>query len=226
MMILLAFGPGIFWLWYFYRKDRLEPEPKMLVLQMFVLGMLVVIPCALLELLYPWNNLFLLVVGAPVIEEMGKFLVVRYTVYKDQEFDEPMDGIIYAAAVALGFASLENLMYIVSYYLHAVATVSEGRTWEITFGLSFSRALLSVPGHVLFSSMWGFAMGVTKFMPDPTRSRPYVQGGLVLAIVLHGIFNLICGTPIGAMALLVFVFLAWRMVLTRIEYALRNSPYA
>ncbi len=123
---LLAFAPGVFWLWWVYRRDRWEPEPRGLVLRTFFWGMVATVPAVLLELLgayalgsvLPGSNLvvasvFMLAVVGPA-EELCKFLAVRLRVYRHHEFDEPMDGIVYGAAAALGFASLENVGYLLA----------------------------------------------------------------------------------------------------------------
>ena len=74
-------------------------------------------------------------------EEIAKFLAVRLFVYRNHEFDEPLDGIIYAAAAALGFASLENVLYVIDW--HTGVTSSGAR--------SAMRSLLALPGHVIFA---------------------------------------------------------------------------
>ena len=111
-ILALGLAPGIFWLWYFYRKDKLEPEPKHLIIKTFFLGMVSAVPAIILET--PFKGLLLTVIAAPVIEEYLKYFVVRRTIYNHAEFDEPMDGIIYAAAAALGFASAENTLYLLT----------------------------------------------------------------------------------------------------------------
>ena len=135
-------------MWYFYKKDTLEPEPQSFIIKTFLLGALVGIPVTLIELPFTFSEFILAVFVAPVIEEFAKYFVVRKTIYSNVEFDEPIDGIIYAAAAALGFASLENISYLLSAYYQ--------NHFEETYVV---RALLSVPGHVLFSSMWGYALG-------------------------------------------------------------------
>ena len=106
VIVTLAFAPGIFWLWFFYKKDKWEPEPKRLIVETFIWGLLAVIPVAIVE--YPFRSPWFAgaVVAAPIIEEFAKLLVVRLAVFKNAEFNEPMDGITYSAAAALGFASI------------------------------------------------------------------------------------------------------------------------
>jgi protease PrsW len=228
-VVALAFGPGVFWLWYFYKKDKLEPEPKTLVLTLFVLGMIAVIPAFAAEvginyILQSVSPSLMMMLAAPVIEESCKFWVVRRFVFNHVEFDEPMDGIVYAAAVALGFASLENLSYIGCAYFNFLEHPET--TARMVLSVCFTRAVFSVPGHVLFSVMWGYALGASKFINDPKRARLFVRRGLILSMILHGIFNAFLNFPLALTFLLAFMLVAWRMVRARITVALLNSPFA
>jgi RsiW-degrading membrane proteinase PrsW (M82 family) len=212
----VAAAPAVFWLWYFYRRDRYEPEPKILILKVFLYGMLVTIPAAVIEGILPISSLALAVVAAPVIEELAKYFAVKQTVYNSAEFDEPVDGIVYAASAALGFATLENIVYITTVYL-----TSPLEDVLIVFAL---RALLSIPGHALFSSMWGYALGRAKF--DPARGPGFIVTGLTVAMVLHGTFNFFLYTsPLLALGVIVLTVLAWWTTLHLIEDALRRSPF-
>jgi RsiW-degrading membrane proteinase PrsW (M82 family) len=158
-------------MWYIYRKDRYEPEPKYLVAKIFLLGALSVFPAVLLEMPFP-SGLFTYAVVAPVVEEGLKFCVVFFFVYKSVEFDEPMDGIVYAAAAGLGFATVENIFYVI----------------EGGLPVAIVRGFFSVPGHVIFSCIWGFALGIAKFRPEAERGR-IIFLGLAGAMILHGLFN-------------------------------------
>jgi RsiW-degrading membrane proteinase PrsW (M82 family) len=212
----VAAAPAIFWLWYFYRRDRYEPEPKLLILRTFFLGALITIPVAFIEGILPISDLILAVLAAPIIEEVAKFLLVQQTVYHSREFDEPMDGLIYAASAALGFATLENIVYISTVYL-----TSPLEEVLVVYAL---RALLSVPGHALFSSMWGYALGRAKF--DPNRGSGFILAGLTLAIILHGVFNFfLYSSPALALGVFALILFAWWFVLRLSEDALRRSPF-
>jgi RsiW-degrading membrane proteinase PrsW (M82 family) len=197
LLIALSLGPVAFWLLYFYLKDRFEPEPLRWVLKVFILGMLVVLPVVVIETIAEVvTGPFLLVtVVAPTVEELGKFAVVYIWVFHDTEFSEPMDGIIYAVTAALGFASLENLLYITQY---ARISLSMG----ITVGVL--RAILSVPGHALYSSIWGYALGVAKFRQGIRRNE-IILAGLALAILLHALFNFLILNVFGFVILIVFL---------------------
>lgn len=184
-ILVLAFAPGIFWLWLIYRADRCRPEPRWLIIRTFLWGMAVSVPIAVMEsILYPAslsdvepNSLsigtqaYIAFVVAGVTEELGKFLVVRKTIYKSQYFDEPYDGIEYSAAVALGFASLENVGYMLSF------------GWETIL----MRGFFSVIAHVLFAAVWGYPLAICKVRHGCVRW--YVWFWLVAAMAAHGLFD-------------------------------------
>lgn len=217
-MLILGFAPALFWLWYFYVKDRYSPEPRAWILRIFVLGMLSTIPIAIVEALFGsffGSEFVTAVIVAPIIEECGKFLVVYWFVFRRSVFDEPIDGIVYAVTAALGFAALENLVYLFAAYSETLALPLE---------LSVLRAVLSVPGHALMSSMWGYSLGQSLVTPHPL-SRRLIWHGLALAIFLHGAFNLLVGAGIvGAAVLILFLVPAmWMLVTRHITAALRDS---
>ena len=106
-------------------------------------------------------------------EELAKFLAVRLFVYRNKEFNEPLDGIIYAAAAALGFASLENVLYVIDWH-----------TGHIQWGALGIRSLFALPGHVIFSTTWGYALGRRKF-----DAKYRVWPMVLLAALLHGLYD-------------------------------------
>lgn len=203
-LLILAIAPAIFIAGYMYRKDHYEPEPLHLVLWVFILGALSVIPAALLE--FPFeSDIFTSSVIAPIVEECIKFSIVFFFMYRHAEFDEPMDGIIYAAAAGLGFATIENIFYVL----------------EGGMAVGIFRAIASVPGHVIFSCIWGFALGMAKFRPSSERAG-IIIAGLAGAILLHGIFNfsLEYFEVLGLLLILVIVIpLGWWMTCRNIRCA-------
>ncbi len=212
--LIAGFAPGVYWLIYFYRKDWQEPEPKLLVVKAYVLGMLSIIPAALINTGFFCGPLITPVAVAPVVEETLKFLVLLIFIYPKDEFDEPMDGILYASAVALGFASVENVIYISNGF-------ESGNGWWIA-GL---RAVLSVPGHALFTIMSGYALAVHK-CSRIKHGKGSVAGGLFAAMALHSIFNFLAVFSIYlSLGLVVFMFAAWKKVKNRITYAELHSPF-
>ncbi len=185
-IFLIAFAPGIFWLWIVYTRDRYQPEPRRLVIRTFLLGMLVSIPVAVVEsFLYPEpidratleGNLasaaYVAFAVAGVTEELGKFLVVRGTMYRSKYFDEPIDGIVYSSSAALGFASLENLVYVLQFGVEVM----------------LARGPVSTLAHAVFSAFWGYPLALRK--AGKQRVPLGVAFGLLIAIIVHGLFNFI-----------------------------------
>jgi protease PrsW len=210
---LAAILPAFLWMIYFYRNDRYAPEPKKLVARTFLVGAIVgaAMVFSLKELPFQLSFLALAVFVAPVTEETAKFLCVRWTVYERKEFDEPVDGMVYATAAALGFASIENVIYVLGSW-------SKGP--EAGVMVLAGRSVLSVPAHALFSSLWGLALGWHKKRKS-RKSSMLVVAGLFAGMVLHGLFNYLTSENLfgGLVFLLVFAF-AWRTVFLLIRKAL------
>jgi protease PrsW len=168
VLFALALAPALFWFWFFARQDK-RPEPAGLLLRVFFWGMLMVIPSSLLEqgieTLFGTTVMFALV---GLIEEGFKFLAAS-SIAKNKHFDEPIDGLIYATASALGFATLENLGYM------------------LTGGaaLILLRGPISTLGHILFSLTWGYAMSLRRFR----GAHNVLRRGWLLGAFLHTIFN-------------------------------------
>jgi RsiW-degrading membrane proteinase PrsW (M82 family) len=123
-----------------------------------------------------------------------------------------MDGIVYGVAAALGFATLENILYVFS-----AASSSEALV------IGATRALISVPGHALFAVPWGYAMGVAKFRP-PEKRAGILCAGLAVGVAFHMVFNFLLGNLIGfALLIVVAVPFMWRYGGERIRRALRRE---
>ena len=214
---ILAFAPGLFWLWFFVRGRSYRPKPQRLLALTFFLGMLSTIPAAVLELAFIGNTIdspgaglaavasaMLFVVGP--VEEFSKFLAVRLGPYRSLYFDEPRDGMVYAAAASLGFASLENLVYILNFGP------------EVMLG----RGLISTLAHVIFGSFWGYSLAL-QAQKGPLAPWPWLAAGLAVAAVVHGLFNVLVFTVWPLALLLVALGLWW--TLNRFRWAQRVSPF-
>jgi RsiW-degrading membrane proteinase PrsW (M82 family)/RNA polymerase subunit RPABC4/transcription elongation factor Spt4 len=141
-------------------------------------------------------------VVAGVTEELGKFLVVRLFIYKSPYFDDSTDGIIYASAVALGFATLENIGYTISY------------GWQVIL----IRGPISTFAHVLFSTMWGYPLALSKI--GYPRAGRYVLLGLVGAMAAHGFFDFLLFTQTWYALLAIPLFAG---LITALNLMLRHS---
>ena len=190
--IFFGITASVAWLTQFSRMDKL-PEPVKATIKIFFFGMLVTVPVFLTELglskffgglalsplLFALSYWFITIA---LVEETFKYFVMRYKVLKDNVFDEPSDAMIYMIVVALGFAGLENILYMLpigskifsfNELLISAATVS------------FIRFLGANLLHALCSGLVGFFMAISIC----GKRRGLTLLGLVIAILLHGLYN-------------------------------------
>ncbi|MCK2156971.1 glutamic-type intramembrane protease PrsW [Exiguobacterium sibiricum] len=175
-IVFSGIAPGIALLTYFYLRHEHESEPVGYILRSFIFGILLVFPLMFIE--YIIQSEFgglesIQLVRSAVTEEFAKWFVVFYTVYIHQRFNDYYDGIIYAVACSLGFATLENILYL----------MVNGTVEHMIF-----RALLPVSGHALFAVIMGFFMGKAKFSNHPYR---WLGLSIFVPMVVHAIFNLL-----------------------------------
>jgi protease PrsW len=171
---------------FIYLKDRHEKEPVGLLLKCFVAGCFSVAPAMLLETYGKYlgygisensQTTFLFaffVVGFS--EELSKLLMVWIFAYNRKEFNEPFDGIVYCLMVSMGFAAVENIMYVFSGIDHADS---------VRIGLL--RMFTAVPAHATFSIIMGYFLGISKFRANATV--PFVFLALAGAVLFHGAYD-------------------------------------
>jgi protease PrsW len=202
--------PAAFWIGYFHYKDRLRPEPLRNLFFSYLLGFAAGFLCfefyellaragltpdfqALLARTTPLQFLSYSVVFIGIIEEIFKFLPFVLAVRRYKAFDEPIDGIVYAAALAVGFAGFENLYYL-----------------PLLRGIAFwGRAVASPLTHTAFSSIWGYAIARAIFLKKSVVYAAII--GIALAGLSHGLFNTLTFTPGLRVlsALLILVIWGW-----------------
>jgi protease PrsW len=218
LLLLLAIAPTIFLFWFFYNQNRYKHESKKLLAITFLLGALMILPVILIELalkqLFPEGDTVLGVflyylLEVALVEESLKLFAVRFYAYNSKLFNEPMDGLILGVAAALGFATVENIFYVIS-------------TGILT---GIIRAIVSVPSHALYGAIAGFYLGEAKFRKRPTL----VLQGLVAVITLHAIFDTVTTvfpSIVTVVALVGFVLvLYYRVVKGEIREAEEESPF-
>lgn len=182
MLLALAVAPGLAISLLMYAMDRYDREPVGLLLKSFLLGMIsVVFPLVIQAFAMRWglteNNGTILgtagyafgIVG--VSEELGKFLVLRYYSFRKQAFNEPFDGIIYSVMIGMGFATTENMAYVMQY----------------GFSTGVARMFLSVPAHATFAILMGYYVGLAKFIPQ--KKDELLLKGWLIAVFFHGAFD-------------------------------------
>ena len=194
-IILIAIAPVIVILVYIYVRDKYEKEPMSMLLKAFFAGALAVIPIIFVENILQANaanytgytriayNAF---VVAAFTEEIFKFFALYLVIWKNKAFNEKFDGIVYAVFVSMGFATVENIMYVSGY---GIAT-------------GFTRALTAVPGHALFGVAMGYYFGLARLSPK-NKSKNFLYA-LLIPIGLHGLYDFILMTQ-HQYLLLVFV---------------------
>jgi len=187
--IIMALIPAAAWIFFFYRQDQREPEPKGMVLQVFVLGALLAaaIGIPLLDKVFnvtSWvftNTLTHILGGILVIgftQEFLKLIAVRFSVYDSPEFDERTDGIIYATAAGLGYATILNIAFIVN-------------SGGVNLGMGAIRVVLTALAQASFAGITGYFLSSEKLDKHPVWWLPL---GLVIAAVLNGLFFFLYGT--------------------------------
>jgi protease PrsW len=180
-VLALAFAPGTAIILYIYLKDYHEREPLMLLLISFLYGGLSAIVTLVLGVSL---NVVLLTVPddyvsqfvnaffkVALVEEFSKFLFVRFILFKNQNFNEPFDGIVYAVMVSMGFATLENVLYVNEY----------------GFVTGVLRMFTAVPAHAVFGIMMGYFLGRAKFTVE--QQITYSLLGLLVPTLFHGAYD-------------------------------------
>jgi len=217
--VVLSLG----WLAFVRRFDRAHPEPMWLVLVTFVLGALATVPAGLAELtlarLTPWLDprvvsfggqafalplsfvVFTFVVG--LSEEGAKLLGCAFAARRP-ELDEPIDGIVYGIVSSLGFAAAENIRYFAMTRLSAPIVVA--------------RCFMSVPAHMFFGAIWGYALGARL-----VDSRPRLLLFLLLAAASHGLFDALLAADGGGIPAIVLNMALASVFVSAVRSALRHG---
>jgi RsiW-degrading membrane proteinase PrsW (M82 family) len=181
-LFLLALAPVLVIALYIYFRDKYEKEPIGLLLKTFAAGMLITIPINYVEhilvaMMPPLShqgkafyNAFLV---AGFTEEIFKFAALYLLIWTNKNFNEKFDGIVYAVFISLGFAAIENVMYV---FEHGATT-------------GYVRAIFSVPAHALFGITMGYFFGLARFYPS-ARSKLIIKA-FFFPFLLHGIFDFI-----------------------------------
>jgi protease PrsW len=211
-LLAIALAPGAAIGLYIYFKDKHEREPIGLLVKSFFFGVISTIITLLIswpiDLLVPIDpsslseqaiHAFLLVA---VIEEFSKFIFVRWVLYPNPNFNEPFDGIVYSVSVSLGFAGLENILYVL------------GDNGGVETAIL--RMFTAVPAHATFGVLMGYFLGKAKFEHQKAHYAIYALG---VAALFHGAYDYfwfisyVPGIWLGAIAsLFTGIFLSRRAI--------------
>jgi len=197
-VLVLALGPAAAILWWGYTRDRTDPEPQSLVAATVGLGGLTVVSAFLLELAaslvgilpdvpeghtLPFGVALVAAFWVGFVEELGKLVVVLALPYRRAVFDQRMDGIVYGVAASLGFAAVENFLYVaISYVQSPFAGYFTG----------MARAVTAVPGHAVYGILMGAWIGLAKV--NPARQYELILCGFMIAVLGHALYDAVLFT--------------------------------
>ncbi len=224
--ILAAVLPAVILMRYIYKKDKVEKEPGRLLLQLFFLGFLAAFASMILEavgqeildLALPQQSVAHIIVLAFIVvaasEEGMKLLFCWMRTRHDPNFDCRFDGIVYMVFTSLGFAAIENIIYVFSYGI-SVAPM---------------RALLSVPAHMGFAVVGGALYGRAKqhhLAGETFRSRLLVLCSFLSSVLLHGFYDAcaMIGSVRATAVFYVFVVLMYIFIILLIRDESRTDRY-
>ena len=229
--LLLTFLPPLIWLIFYLRQDR-HPEPKRLILITFLGGMASAVAalaaeCGFLFALTKNScqsgvsagaNILLLFAGISLIEEYAKYLAVKFLILKKKDFDEPIDGMIYLMTSAMGFAALENVLFLFPLF-HQSVYAGLAVTANRFLGANFL--------HALSSGIVGFFLARAYFSP---HRHHFVALGIIIATVLHTAFNYLILTredvPQGLLYVILLLSIMAVIVFIEFERLRRNRASA
>lgn len=209
MLGILSAGiaPGLALLSYFYLKDEYDSEPISVVFRAFIFGALLVFPIMFIQYVLDAENIVQsefvhAFFSISLLEEFFKWFILIYTVYQHVEFDEPYDGIVYGAAVSLGFATAENIFYLVANGLETAV----------------GRALLPVSSHALFGVIMGYYLGKGKF--SSISKRKWLIFSLLFPFILHGVYDyILIAIENWIIFILPFMVFLWWLGLRKVKMA-------
>ena len=221
LLLALAVAPGIALGFFVWLRDKYEREPLGIIVMCGFLGALSIIPAIILE--KSGEGIFgamnaqsvvsaafhaFLIVG--LSEEVSKFIVLRGYAYRKTDFNEPFDGIVYSVMVSMGFATLENILYVL----------------EGGITVAILRMFLSVPAHATFGVIMGYFTGLAKFRGGDSWALNLL--GVLAAAAFHGAFDFFLfldSTPLLALGAVVSLVAGVVLSMRAMRLHNQNSPY-
>ena len=208
LLFLAAVIPPLLLLIWIYRLDKIEREPKGLIIKLIFFGVLATFAAGIFEAIGEslmkyflsgvvskvTYNLILYFVAVGLVEEGVKRFALRKGTWNHPAFDYRFDAIVYAVTVSLGFAAAENISYV------------------FTYGISNAlvRAVTSIPGHCIFGIYMGYYYGMAKYADMHgyrSRSLHYMRMSLIVPLLLHGLYDFTATSGNETVMLLFFVYI-------------------
>ena len=214
-ILILAILPISFFVGWIYLKDKYEKEPPLKLIKYFLLGILVSIFAIILELYFSKLNIFSGILGyiytaffvAAFTEEVVKSIILIPILLRDNDFNEKLDGIIYSIFLSLGFATVENIIYLMRERL------------DLSFELGITRGFISIPSHVMFAITMGYHISKYKFAKEDNGKNKYLIYAIIIPILLHGVFDfiLMIGDRWAIIVFIVYIIFLWKINLDKLD---------
>lgn len=213
-MINLAVIPSMVLFFVVWYGDRVEKEPPKFLLKLFLFGCLSTISAVIIGLIgeliiglaFDQESMVYLIIDnfivTALVEEGGKYFFLKKLTWKNPEFNYTFDAVVYAVAVSIGFATVENILYVLSGGIIGGIIVA------------IMRAILSVPGHVIFAVFMGYYYGLAKYADaagDEKKRKSNLVKALLIPVLLHGFYDFCLSTGSG---LFVLIFLLFDLIMT------------
>jgi RsiW-degrading membrane proteinase PrsW (M82 family) len=219
ILLALAIAPGIAIAFFIYFRDKYEKEPFSLLAKCFLFGMFTIIPPIFIEMSgarfspefhrSSFDIIIYCFMFVGLSEELSKYLLLRVYPYRSKYFNEPFDGIVYSVMISMGFATAENIFYVLE---HGV-------------GVGILRMFTAVPAHAAFGVLMGFYVGLSKF-----RKHNFwlLLTGLLTATAAHGLYDYflmqddVPGLQVLSFVLLIIII---RLSFRAIKINRQSSPF-
>ncbi|MCK9254371.1 MAG: PrsW family intramembrane metalloprotease [Bacteroidales bacterium] len=199
----IALAPIVIILTYIYIKDKYNKEPLWMLFFSILGGMIsiaaVLITAPILADIAVYfidveTAFYRAFLEAGFLEELFKYLVLIIFIWPSKDFDEEFDGIVYAVYVSMGFALVENIMFVFGYGLSA----------------GVLRAVTAVPAHAIFAISMGYYLGLAKFLPK--KRSLYLILAFVSAWLMHGFYDYFIMAGYKWLLLVFIVYLIWMYI--------------
>jgi protease PrsW len=222
LLFFTAVLPGLLICWYIYRMDKYEREAPFPLVVTFLLGAAITYPVLKIEIWassFAWleQEGFLVTVFSSFVivsftEEGMKYLALLVYPFRSAFFNEPMDGIVYAVMIGMGFATLENMLYATQFGMET----------------TLLRAFTAVPAHAAFAVIMGYFCGRAKFADTLVWQRRWLGASLLAPLTIHGVYDFfILQKTYDRLVILALVVLGASLILSRELLILQqeSSPF-
>ncbi len=203
---------------YMFIRDKYEKEPIYLLLVGIVCGVISSVPIIIIEkwigninVKSSYNNFYNSFIVAGMTEEVVKFVILYILIRRNKNFNERFDGIVYAVFISLGFALVENILYVTDINVGGVK-------------VGIFRGIISVPAHVFYSIAMGYYFGLMKYKKSDIK---YMSLSIIVPILNHGLFDYILGIEHNIWVLLFLGHFITMLISSNnmMKEHLKNSPF-